>query len=260
LSQLRGLPQDLLARTPSIERLAIDLLMAEWDAAAACAAARAAVERCRHATPKEAWPLLAAAMRAHADVRADAAALKPLAALARQLPCPGPVEAAYAALARAEQGRIAAQPTAAPWLGVARQWADLAQPFEQAYALMRAGAVAPARTVAGECLREAEQLASALGAAPLLQRIRVLAGQRRVGTPAPLAPDTAPAPFALTARELDVLRLLAEGQTNRQIASALVISAKTASVHVTHILAKLDVRTRGAAAAIAHRLGLGQCP
>jgi DNA-binding NarL/FixJ family response regulator len=62
----------------------------------------------------------------------------------------------------------------------------------------------------------------------------------------------------LTARELDVQRLLAEGQTNRQIGSALVISAKTASVHVTNILAKLDVRTRGAAAAVAHRLGLSQ--
>jgi DNA-binding NarL/FixJ family response regulator len=81
-----------------------------------------------------------------------------------------------------------------------------------------------------------------------------------VGTSAPASNGHAPAPFALTARELDVLRLLAEGQTNRQIAAALVISAKTASVHVTHILAKLDVRTRGAAAAVAHRLGLSQRP
>lgn len=260
LSQLRGLPQDLLARAPSIERLAIELLMAEGEAAAACGAARDAVERCRHAAPKEAWPLLAAAMRAHADVRADAAAIKPLVTLARQLPHPGPVEAAYAALAMAEHDRLAQRPTAVPWLGVARRWAGLAQPFEQAYALMRAGAVAPARTVAGDCLQEAQRLASALGAQPLLQRIRVVAGQRRVGTSAPASNGHAPAPFALTARELDVLRLLAEGQTNRQIAAALVISAKTASVHVTHILAKLDVRTRGAAAAVAHRLGLSQRP
>jgi DNA-binding CsgD family transcriptional regulator/tetratricopeptide (TPR) repeat protein len=258
LSRLRGLPQDLLARAPSIERLEIDLLMAEGEAADACDAARNAVERCRHATPKEAWPLLAAAMRAHADVRADAAAIKPLAALARRLPRPGPVEAACAALAMAEHGRLAQRPTAAPWLGIARQWADLSQPFEQAYALMRAGAVTPDRAVAADCLQQAERLASALGAEPLLQRIRVVAGRRRVGTRAPLPNGHAPAPFALTARELDVLRLLAEGQTNRQIGSALVISAKTASVHVTNILAKLDVRTRGAAAAVAHRLGLSQ--
>ena len=64
------------------------------------------------------------------------------------------------------------------------------------------------------------------------------------------------APFSLTKREIEVLKLLAEGQTNRQIASSLMISVKTASVHVTNILSKLDVRTRGAAAAVAHRLGL----
>jgi DNA-binding NarL/FixJ family response regulator len=50
-----------------------------------------------------------------------------------------------------------------------------------------------------------------------------------------------------------VLTLLAEGRTNRQIASELYISAKTASVHVSNILAKLDVRTRTQAAAVAHR-------
>lgn len=260
LSALRLLPQDLLARAPSIEQLAIDLLLAEGEAAAACAAASDAVERCRQATPMEAWPLLAVAMRAHADAGADTTAIKPLAALARTMPRPGPVDAAYAAQATAEQRRLAPRPTATPWLELARRWADLGQPFERAYALMRAGAVEPSRAAAGDCLQEAEHLASALGAEPLLQRIRVVAGQRRVGTGAPPSNSHAPAPFALTARELDVLRLLAEGQTNREIASALVISAKTASVHVTNILAKLDVRTRGAAAAVAHRLGLSQRP
>jgi DNA-binding NarL/FixJ family response regulator len=53
-----------------------------------------------------------------------------------------------------------------------------------------------------------------------------------------------------------VLVLLAEGATNREIAERLVITEKTASVHVSHILAKLDARNRGEAAAIAHRLGL----
>jgi DNA-binding NarL/FixJ family response regulator len=53
-----------------------------------------------------------------------------------------------------------------------------------------------------------------------------------------------------------VLALLADGRTNRQIAEALFISVKTASVHVSNILAKLGVTNRGEAAAVAHRLRL----
>ena len=60
--------------------------------------------------------------------------------------------------------------------------------------------------------------------------------------------------LGLTPREAEVLGLVARGYTNRQIAAALVISAKTASVHVSHILDKLDARNRVEAAAIAHRL------
>jgi DNA-binding NarL/FixJ family response regulator len=61
--------------------------------------------------------------------------------------------------------------------------------------------------------------------------------------------------FGLTPRELEVLRLVAEGRSNRQIAEALFISAKTASVHVSNILAKLGVASRVEAAAVAHRGG-----
>ena len=62
--------------------------------------------------------------------------------------------------------------------------------------------------------------------------------------------------LGLTARELEVLALVAEGRTNRQIAQTLFISAKTASVHVSNILAKLGVANRGEAGAAARRLGL----
>ncbi|MYS43115.1 hypothetical protein GTY23_18115, partial [Streptomyces sp. SID5998] len=62
--------------------------------------------------------------------------------------------------------------------------------------------------------------------------------------------------LGLTPREQDVLRLVALGRTNRQIAEELFISPKTASVHVSNILAKLDVSGRGEAAAVAHRLAL----
>ena len=54
--------------------------------------------------------------------------------------------------------------------------------------------------------------------------------------------------LALTAREQDVLRLVADGKTNRQIAAELFISANTAGVHVSRILAKLGVATRTEAA------------
>ena len=70
-------------------------------------------------------------------------------------------------------------------------------------------------------------------------------------TPVPGEP-----PLGLTAREYEVLRLVAAGHSNREIASELFISAKTASVHVSNILAKLGVTSRGEAAATAHRLGL----
>lgn len=60
-------------------------------------------------------------------------------------------------------------------------------------------------------------------------------------------------PYDLTAREQEVLRLVALGRTNPQVGEELFISRKTASVHVSNILSKLGVRTRGEAAAVAHR-------
>jgi DNA-binding NarL/FixJ family response regulator len=63
-------------------------------------------------------------------------------------------------------------------------------------------------------------------------------------------------PFGLTPRERQVLALVARGATNREIGAELFMAEKTASVHVSRILAKLDVRSRTEAAAVAHRLGL----
>jgi DNA-binding NarL/FixJ family response regulator len=73
------------------------------------------------------------------------------------------------------------------------------------------------------------------------------------------AADTAPSrpaaedPFGLTPRERQVLALLAEGATNRQIGASLYMAEKTASVHVSRILSKLGVQGRTQAAAVAHR-------
>jgi DNA-binding CsgD family transcriptional regulator len=73
-------------------------------------------------------------------------------------------------------------------------------------------------------------------------------------TPKPKAPRSQAESLGLTPREAEVLALVAEGRTNRQIGQTLFITEKNASLHVSHILAKLGVVGRGQAAAIAHRL------
>jgi DNA-binding NarL/FixJ family response regulator len=75
-----------------------------------------------------------------------------------------------------------------------------------------------------------------------------------IGTPGDRDGDASK--LGLTPREVDVLRLIAAGRSNRKIADELFISVKTASVHVSNILAKLGVTGRGEAAAVAHRLRL----
>jgi DNA-binding CsgD family transcriptional regulator/tetratricopeptide (TPR) repeat protein len=78
------------------------------------------------------------------------------------------------------------------------------------------------------------------------------------GVPRGRSPATRANPAGLTGRELDVLGLLADGLSNAEIAMRLVISRKTADHHVSAILGKLDVRSRGAAVAAARKLGLEQ--
>jgi pimeloyl-ACP methyl ester carboxylesterase/DNA-binding CsgD family transcriptional regulator len=75
-------------------------------------------------------------------------------------------------------------------------------------------------------------------------------------TPAPEPPGVQIEELGLTEREVEVLRLIAAGCTNKEIASALYISPKTAGAHVSNILAKLGVERRAAAATLAQRLGL----
>ncbi|MET7801297.1 response regulator transcription factor, partial [Streptomyces decoyicus] len=87
---------------------------------------------------------------------------------------------------------------------------------------------------------------------PPLFRSAPAAGRGAAGAPASAGAES----LGLTPRERDVLRLVADGRSNRQIADALFISPKTASVHVSNILAKLGVSGRGEAGAVAHRLRL----
>ncbi len=113
------------------------------------------------------------------------------------------------------------------------------------------------RAAADEPLRRAADEADRLGAGLIRRWIDDLVRRARLGLP-PATPDgQAVASFpALTDREREVLRLVAAGRSNRQIGEELFISTKTASVHVSNILAKLGVSGRGEAAARAHREGL----
>ena len=104
--------------------------------------------------------------------------------------------------------------------------------------------------------RAAYQTAVRLGAEPLQGALEALARRGRLDLGAGLPAERTLA--RLTPREVEVLRLLVEGRSNRQIAETLFISGKTASVHVTNILAKLEVHSRLEAAATARRLGLDQ--
>ncbi|MEU5957817.1 AAA family ATPase [Streptomyces sp. NPDC047525] len=128
-----------------------------------------------------------------------------------------------------------------------------------AQALITEGGAA-SREAAGELLRHAEAVARELGAVPLTTEITALAGRARIPlhrADGEAAPPPGPAQaLGLTARERDVLRLVAAGRSNRRIAEELFISPKTASVHVSNILAKLNASGRGEAAAIAHRSGV----
>ena len=96
-----------------------------------------------------------------------------------------------------------------------------------------------------------------MGAGPLQGEIELLARHARIVLVGDVDADPAAATgVGLTERESEVLRLVAAGWSNQQIADALYITRKTASVHVSNILGKFGVRNRVEAAAIAHRLGL----
>ena len=130
----------------------------------------------------------------------------------------------------------------------AADWARLGCPHEQAVALVDDGGP--------EALLEARELCQGIEATATVELIDDRL--RRAGTPIPRGPrpTTLANPAALTARQLEVLDLLAAGRTNAEIAEELYISAKTAAHHVSAILTKLAVRSRTEAAAVAHQLGL----
>jgi DNA-binding CsgD family transcriptional regulator len=172
---------------------------------------------------------------------------------------PGRQGRAYLRTAEAEASRITGPGDPAMWRAAVEAWELVPAPHWSAYAKVRLAEALlgcqGTRQQARAELTAAREVAAQLGARSLTEEIEHLAIRARLG-PAQADPARADNRFGLTDRECDVLGLVCAGCTNRQIAARLFITPKTASLHVSHILAKLGVTTRGEAAAMAHRLGL----
>lgn len=177
------------------------------------------------------------------------------------------VARSHGALCEAELARAEGRSDPDAWRMAAEASLGEGHRYPVAYARFREAEAVLATRVdrarAIDALTAADAIANELGAEPVRREIEALARRARIeltdGSPqaernASAEPESAP--LGLTARELDVLRLVAAGNTNPQIAEALYISRKTASHHVSSILTKLDVTTRVEAAGSAHRLGL----
>jgi ATP/maltotriose-dependent transcriptional regulator MalT len=174
-----------------------------------------------------------------------------------------PVEGAALLSARAEAGRAAGRPDPESYARAAEAWEALGRPEPAAVTRWReaeAHAAAGDRDAAGEAVRAAHALALRLGAGWLRGEIEGFAARARLNLEEEPAETDEPAEeedsFGLTLRERQVLALVASGATNREIGEALFMAQKTASVHVSRILAKLHVRSRTEAAAVAYRHGL----
>ncbi|MEV4788828.1 AAA family ATPase [Streptomyces tuirus] len=166
----------------------------------------------------------------------------------------GPEGQAWLARAEAEWVRAMKGPDAAAWSEAVTAF-GYGDVYELARCRVRyaeALVVAGRREEAAAEARAARETADDLGATPLREQVDALVRRSRLSD----ASGDADRAGTLTAREQDVLRLLALGRSNRQIGEELFISGKTASVHVSNILAKLGASSRGEAVAIAYREGL----
>jgi DNA-binding CsgD family transcriptional regulator len=163
---------------------------------------------------------------------------------------------AWQARVEAEAARLAGRADPALWRAAVDAF-GYGHVYEQArsrWRLAEALLAADDRAAAAEELRAAAEVAARLGATPLRSAVTALARRGRLDLPGVGRVPGAAAVF--TPREAEVLRLLAQGRTNRQIGAELYMSEKTASVHVSRILAKLGAGGRTEAVALAAARGL----
>lgn len=226
--------------------------------------------------PRFAWMLVTNAAGAVAQARAAGelaeratAVLATVRSVAATLGVHTPVQEADRLTYLAELALAEGTHDRGAWEAAVEAWDSLRRPYRAAEVLVpaaEAAIVSGDREAATGFLRRAAELTDRLGAALLRGELDDLARRARIV----VGPDTAsdgsdPADavrrrLGLTPREIEILRLVSAGRGNREIAEELFISAKTASVHVSNIIAKLGVANRVEAAATAHRLGLAGVP
>jgi DNA-binding CsgD family transcriptional regulator len=262
-----------------LTEIAISGLLLQGDPAGACARSEAVVARVDgSAGAGRTGRLLALTARAHADL-ADLDPAADRAGIGQELlqradrwgafrPHPARVKAAgYAMTFQAELARLTRSGEDVAWRAARDLWSEYGARAEAGYASAR---LAAALLAAGHRKDAEVELSAAYVVAvvdaPLRRQVFELA---RLGRLTPANADTAGggdaalvgeagdlAPYGLTSRELDVLRLLGTGATNAEIGRRLYMSPKTASVHVSAILRKLGVTGRVQAATVAERRGL----
>jgi ATP/maltotriose-dependent transcriptional regulator MalT len=268
-----------------VARLEIELSAADGDLAAAVSAAEISLSSYDLlAAPRYAWPLVVTAATVAADLAARPGAIRTEAELqqagavlaaaraqAAKLTVDGPVQAAHEltflavsggaeALVRSGTETVHAQDLVAAWQQAASAWAAVGEPHRHALALLglaEAALRADVRQTADvrASLAEAAGIARRLGARPVEQEASRLARRARIDLGLG-AGNGRPDGSGLTGREREVLALISAGMSNAAVARELFISAKTVSVHVSNVLAKLGAANRAEAAAIAHRAGL----
>jgi DNA-binding NarL/FixJ family response regulator len=282
--------EGLAGRRGTPVMLLVDTAAAEIDRSAWAGDAAAAVRRTRESVHRlfELWDvdrlaavrLVAMGVGAAADAAAAArlvgdiatadrwvAEAEPLAELARQA-----IETFTAAGGRigleglawqarmdAELARLRGEAAPKLWQVASDGFGAIAHVYEQArsrWRLAEALLTTDDRAGAATELRAAHEVALRLKAEPLRTAVEALARRGRLDAELPGAGRTVDPAAVFTPRELEVLGLLAQGRTNKQIGAALYISEKTASVHVSNILAKLDAGGRTEAVAIAAQRGL----
>ena len=178
---------------------------------------------------------------------------------------PAPHNHAFLKLAAAEAGRLVPAGGHIAWGEIAEIWTRLERPWRAAQARLRQAESAVAAGVAHEAetaVRAAYAIGTELGGRPVIEAAEALAARARLRLQAPQPTqdptDSTAAQLGLTSRETEVLSLVAQGYSNREIGQQLYVSGKTVSVHVSNILRKLGVTTRVEAAAVAQRLAAPQ--